>query len=73
MGATADVAKVFQIPGKYCTAEGTKLKPKPIDSDNAIIIIFLRDIFTSLNTLRPAELNYPNGFPDAIKRAQKKR
>ena len=55
MGATADVAKVFQIPGKYCTAEGTKLKPKPIDSDNAIMIIFLRDIFTSLNTLRPAE------------------
>ena len=54
VGATAEVANVFQMPGRYCTAEGTRLKPSPIDNDKAIIIIFLRDIFISLSTLSPA-------------------
>ena len=60
VGATAEVANVFQMPGRYCTAEGTRLKPSPIDNDKAIIIIFLRDIFISLSTLSQAAATIPN-------------
>ena len=60
VGATAEVAKVFQIPGRYCTALGTRLRPRPTASDTEIMIMLRRDIFTSVNIFIPAAATIPN-------------
>ncbi len=60
VGATADVAKTFTTPGKYRTAEGTKLRPRPIARETAIITIFRLLRVTSLNTFNPAAATIPN-------------
>ena len=55
VGATAEVAKVFIIPGRYCTALGTRFKPSPTDNETAIITIFRLFMFTSVSIFMPAE------------------
>ena len=60
VGATADVASVFQMPGKYWTALGTKFKPRPTARETEIMIMLRRDIFTSVSMFMPAATTIPN-------------
>ena len=60
VGATAEVAKVFIIPGRYCTALGTRFKPSPTDNETAIITIFRLFMVTSVSIFMPAEATIPN-------------
>ena len=49
VGNNPETAIVFMTPGKYCTADCSKFKPKPAKSETAIIIMFMRFIVKFLN------------------------